>query len=72
MPGSFIDLRERSNEKPKSKSGIGREMQWGSKVIARESFPRQVDKESGVPKERGVWNSQGGRKDKLFFLLYIP
>ena len=20
----------------------------------------------GVPKERGVWNSQGGRKDKLF------
>ena len=33
MPGSFIDLRERSNEKPKSKSRIGREMQWGSKVI---------------------------------------
>ena len=26
----------------------------------------------GVPKERGVWNYQGGRKDKLFFLLYIP
>jgi len=26
----------------------------------------------GVPKERGVWNSQGGRKDKLFFLLHIP
>ena len=26
----------------------------------------------GVPKERGVWNSQGGRKDKLFFPLYIP
>ena len=25
-----------------------------------------------VPKERGVWNSQGGRKDTLFFLLYIP
>ena len=21
----------------------------------------------GVPKERGVWNSQGGRKDKPFF-----
>ena len=21
----------------------------------------------GIPKERGVWNSQGGRKDKLFF-----
>ena len=39
-----------------------------AKVDVRESFPRQVDKESRVPKERGVWNSQGGRKDKLFFL----
>ena len=27
----------------------------------------------GVPKEREVWNSQGGRKDKLFFsFLCIP
>ena len=26
----------------------------------------------GVPKESGVWNSQGGRKDKLFFFLHIP
>ena len=25
---------------------------------------------SGVPKERGVWNSQGGRKDKRFFPLH--
>ena len=34
----------------------------------RESIPRQVDKKSGVPEEeRGVWNSQGGGKDKLFF-----
>ena len=24
----------------------------------------------GVPKERGVWNSQGGRKDKPFFPLH--
>ena len=33
----------------------------------RESFPRQVDKKSPwVPKEREVWNIQGGRKDKLF------
>ena len=32
----------------------------------RESIPRQVDKKS--PKERGVWTSQGGGKDKhLFF-----
>ena len=25
----------------------------------RESIPRQVDKKSGDPQERGVWNSQG-------------
>ena len=37
----------------------------------RESIPRQVDKKSGDPQERGVWNSQGGGKDKLIF-LYIP
>ena len=41
----------------------------------RESIPRQVDKKSRVPeeeregsraleKEIGVWNSQGGAKDK--------
>ena len=37
---------------------------WGM----RESIPRQVDKKPGVPKEeRGVWNSQGEGKDKLFF-----
>ena len=34
----------------------------------RESIPRQVDKKS--PKERGVWTSQGGGKDKLFFPLH--
>ena len=33
----------------------------------RESIPRQVDKKFGVSKERGVWNSQGEGKDKLFF-----
>ena len=50
----------------------------------RESIPRQVDKKSRVPEEEregsgateeeiGVWNSQGGKKDKcLFFPLYIP
>ena len=36
----------------------------------RESIPRQVDK-SGVPEEeKGVWGSQGGGKDKLFFPLH--
>ena len=34
----------------------------------RKSIPRQVDKKS--PKERGVWTSQGGGKDKLFFPLH--
>ena len=40
----------------------------------RESIPRQVDKKSGAPEEqKGVWGSQGGGKDKLFFFfLYIP
>jgi len=33
----------------------------------RESFPRQIDKKT---QERGVWNSQGGRKDKLFFFPF--
>ena len=38
-------------------------------MLLRESVPRQVDKKSGVPKEeRRVWNSQGGEKDKHFFL----
>ena len=38
-------------------------------LMLKESIPRQVDKKSGVPEEgRGVWNSQRGGKDKLFFL----
>ena len=37
MPGSFIDQRERINEKLKSKGRIEREMQWGSKVKGLQS-----------------------------------
>ena len=38
----------------------------------RESILTQVDKKSRVPEEeRGVWNSQGGGKDKCLFFLYI-
>ena len=47
----------------------------------RESVPRQVEKKSRVSRKRkgpgvleeeiGVWNSQGGGKDKHFF-FYIP
>ena len=33
----------------------------------RESIPRQVDKDSGVPKvEKGVWGSQGGDRGLKF------
>ena len=40
--------------------------------LLRESIPRQVDKKSEVPKEeKGVCNSQGGGKDKLFNLNFI-
>jgi len=45
------------------------------------SVPRQIDKKSGVPKdERGVWHSpggyrvwssQGGEKNKLFFMIAL-
>ena len=47
----------------------------------RESIPRQVDKKSGVPKEKkGVWGSQGGgrglefsrrRKGQTFFPTFL-
>ena len=51
-------------------------------TVVRDSIPRQVDKVSRVPEEEkevsgaleeetGVWNSQGERKDKLFFFPYI-
>ena len=41
----------------------------GLGVVMKESILRQVDKKSRVPKEeKGVWNSQGGGKDKSFFL----
>ena len=50
-------------------------------VRVRESIPRQTDKKSRVPKEEkgvwasqsgdGVWNSQGGGKDKLFLSTFL-
>ena len=37
-------------------------------MMVRESIPGQVDKKSGVPEEeKGVWNFQGGGKDKCLF-----
>ena len=40
-------------------------------VALRKSIPRQIDKKSRVLKEeKGVWNSQGGEKDKLFVRLH--
>ena len=39
---------------------------WESQFLGR------LIRSLGVPKERGVWNSQGGGKDKSFsFFLYI-
>ena len=48
--------------------------------MLRESIPRQVDKKSRVPEEErevwalkeeiGVWNSQGGGKDKCLFFFF--
>ena len=39
----------------------------------RWSIPKQVAKKSGDSKDEiGVWNSQGGGKDKYSFILYIP
>ena len=51
-------------------------------VVLRESIPRQIDKKSGSLRRRkrpgafeaeiGVWNSQGGGKDKhLFFSTFL-
>ena len=38
-------------------------------MIVRESIPRKVDKKSSVlEEEKGVGVSQGGEKDKHFFL----
>ena len=34
-------------------------------------FLGRLIRNPGVPKERGVWNSQGGGKDKHFSPLYI-
>ena len=43
------------------------------KVFTGESqFLGRLIRSPGVPKERGVWNSQGGRKGKCFFSLCIP
>ena len=37
-------------------------------LLLRESIPTQLDKKSRVPEEeKGVWNSQGGGKDKCLF-----
>ena len=46
--------------------GLEKAEEWESQFLGR------LIRSPGVPKERGVWNSQGGRKDKLFFFLYIP
>ena len=49
-------LFPRQHNSPKRKGGEGESHFLGRLIRSLE-----------VPKERGVWNSQGGRKDKLFF-----
>ena len=45
-------------------------MIWDTCILRKweNHFLGRLIRRLGVPKERGVWNSQGGRKDKLFFL----
>ena len=40
-------------------------------MVLRESFPRQVDQKSRGPQGQRSWNSQGGRKDKLFSSTFL-
>ena len=41
------------------------------KKVMREPIPWQLDKKSGALEgEIGVWNSQGGRKDKHLFFFF--
>ena len=57
-------------------SSIHLQQFWNPSVVSASSweshFLCRLIGSLGVPKERGVWNSQGGRKDKLFFFLHIP
>ena len=43
---------------------IGKQ-EWESQFLGR------LIRSPGVPKERGVWNSQGGRKDKHLFFFFF-
>ena len=56
---------------------IGMQVTWVWSLVWEDStccwekqFLGRLMRSPGVPKERGVWNSQGGRKDKLFFPLH--
>ena len=53
--------------------GSKREFEWTLGVGDGQShFLGRLIRSLGVPKERRVWNSQGGKKDKHFFSFYIP
>ena len=53
-----MPLFPRQHNSPKRKGGN------------KSHFLGRLIRSLGVPKERGVWNSQGGRKDKLFPSLH--
>ena len=45
-------------------------LQWESEWYWDSNFLGRLIRSLGVPKEREVWNSQGGIKDKRFFPLH--
>ena len=77
-PHSFVLLAARSEASPSDsgQNGIPRNRLHArsyrtlpSELCSVDSTGRLI-RSTEVPKERGVWNSQGGRKDKLFFPLH--
>ena len=69
--GQSLSGSRKINNWLENPGGLPRGGDIGLEGLLRESIRRQVDKSPGVPKERGVWNSQGRGKDKHFF-VYIP
>ena len=76
--GSPSKIKAFSNSKlrliktlPRVKSSVRKLKGWAiCRGFWESHFLGRLIRSLGVPKERGVWNSQGGRKDKLFSLFF--